>query len=382
MRKLRVLYAEAATGYGGQERYLHRLMLQMRRRGHIVEMLCQPDAELRFYLEKDGFVVHTVPMRKGWCFWRNLVKVTQFLRRNRYDIVNTTSRVDTLQVGLPARLAKVPLVVRSRHLARPIGSLLSYTWIPQRLITVSEFVRQQMLAKGIPADHIGIVPPAVNLPDPLPQQKLRSELGLDEEDIVVGSIAVLRRPKGMGDLINAMVPLLQANARAHLVIVGDGELMPELRQQVKKVALEKQVHFMGTRNDVAELIGDFDIFALATHIEASGTAFAEAGAARIPVVGTDVGGVSEMMDPDKSGLLVPLGDIPALTKALNTLMRDPELRARMGHEGYRYSILDKRFVLDMMGEETEKHYMRWLQKYLASDPMDGNTEVQRMQGLE
>lgn len=205
MRKLHVLYAEAATGYGGQERYLHRLMLQIRERGHVVEMLCQPDAELRFHLEKDGFVVHTVPMRRGWGFWISVIKTIRFLRKHRYDVVNTTSRMDTLQVGLPARLVRVPLVVRSRHLARPIGSLLSYTWIPQRLITVSDFVRCQMLAKGIPADHIGVVPPAVDLPDPLPPQKLKRELGLAAGAIVVGSIAVLRRPKGMGELIHAMM---------------------------------------------------------------------------------------------------------------------------------------------------------------------------------
>lgn len=361
MRKLRVLYAEAATGYGGQERYLHRLMIQMRKRGHTVEMLCQPNAALRSHLEKDGFTVHPVLMRKGWCFWKNLIKITRFLYKNRYDIVNTTSRVDTLQVGLPARLAKVPLVVRSRHLARPIGSLLSYTWIPQRLITVSEFVKRQMLAKGIPADHIGIVPPAVDLPDPLPPQKLRRELGLTESDIVVGSIAVLRRPKGMSELINAMVPLLQESPNVHLVIVGGGELISELRLQVKKSAPEDQVHLMGERQDVPELIGDFNIFALATHTEASGTAFAEAGAARVPVIGTDVGGVPEMMAPGKSGLLVPLGDIPALTKALKTLINDPELRVQMGNEGYRYSILEKRFVLETMGEQTEKHYISWLE---------------------
>lgn len=361
MRKLHVLYAEAATGYGGQERYLHRLMLQMRERGHVVEMLCQPDAELRFHLEKDGFVVHTVPMRRGWSFWISVIKTIRFLRKHRYDVVNTTSRMDTLQVGLPARLVKVPLVVRSRHLARPIGSLLSYTWIPQRLITVSDFVRRQMLAKGIPADHIGVVPPAVDLPDPLPPQKLKRELGLAAGAIVVGSIAVLRRPKGMGELIHAMVPLLRANSKVHLVIVGDGGLMSELRWQVKNEALESQVHFMGERHDVAELIGDFDIFALATHIEASGTAFAEAGAARVPVVGTDVGGVSEMIDPGKSGLLVPLGDTLALTKALQALINDPELRVRMGEEGYRYSVLEKRFVLETLGAQTEKHYRRWLE---------------------
>lgn len=361
MRKLRVLYAEAATGYGGQERYLHRLMLEMRKRGHDVEMLCQPDAELCQYLRQDGFVVHTVLMRKGWCFWRNLVKVTRFLRKNRYDIVNTTSRVDTLQVGLPARLAKIPLVVRSRHLARPIGSLLSYSWIPQRLITVSDFVRRQLTARGIPSDHIGIVPPAVVLPDPLPPQKLRAELGLDEDAIVVGSIAVLRQPKGMDTLISAMVPLFRNNPALQLVIVGDGEMMPQLQQQVSDAQVQKQVRFMGNRNDVPELIGDFDIFALATHIEASGTAVAEAGAASVPVVVTDVGGVSEMLNPGQSGLLVPFGDTPALTRALETLIADPALRQQMGQAGYKYCITDRRFVLETMGQETERHYLRWLE---------------------
>lgn len=357
-----MLYAEAARGYGGQERYLHRLMVEMRKRGHDVEMLCQPDAELCHYLRQDGFVVHTVLMRKGWCFWLNLVKVTRFLRHHRYDVVNTNSRVDTLQVGLPARMAKIPLVVRSRHLARPIGSLLSYSWIPQRLITVSEFVRRQLTTRGISADHIGIVPPAVNLPDPLPPQKLRAELNLSDEAIVVGSIAVLRPPKGMDALIEAMVPLLRNNSALHLVVVGDGEMLPSLQEQVSQERVQNQVHFLGERNDVAELIGDFDIFALATHIEASGTAIAEAGAASVPVVVTDVGGVSEMLCAGQSGLLVPLGDIPALTQALNTLIADPALRQEMGDAGYKYCITDERFVLESMGRETERHYLRWLEQ--------------------
>lgn len=365
MRKLRVLYAEAARGYGGQERYLHRLMLEMRERGHDVEMLCQPDSEIAQHLRRDGFVVHTVLMRKGRCFWRNLVKVTRFLRKNRYDIVNTNSRIDTLQVGLPARIAKIPLVVRSRHLARPIGSLLSYSWIPQRLITVSDFVLKQITDRGIPADHVGIVPPAVALPDPLPPQKLRAELGLDECATVVGSIAVLRPPKGMDALISAMVPLLRNDPTIHLVIVGNGEMMSALQQQADREQVQEQIHFLGERHDVPELIGDFDIFALATHIEASGTAVAEAGAASVPVVVTDVGGVSEMLVPGESGLLVPLGDTPALTRAIETLIADPDLRRKMGRAGYQYCIADKRFVRETMGKETERHYLRWLEQVHA-----------------
>lgn len=362
MRKLSILFAEAATSYGGQERYVHRLMLELRAKGHKVEMLCQPQAQLRQLLEQDGFVVHTVRMKKGMDFWRNLFRLRKFFKTHHYDVVNTASRIDSVQVGIPARLAGVPLVVRSRHLARPIGSLLTYKWIPHRLITVSEFVRKQITDRGIDPDHVDIAPPAVNLPDPLPPQKLRAELGLQPDDLIVGSIAVLRRPKGMDTLIDAMVPLMSTNSKVHLVIVGDGGEMQRLQEQAKQSGVSQQVHFMGTRNDVPELIGDFDVFALATHIEASGTAFAEAAAARVPVVGTDVGGVSEMMVPGKSGFVVPFGDTPALTQAIGQLLDNPELRHEMGEIGYQYGIVENRFTLKALCDQTERSYYRWLEQ--------------------
>ena len=362
MRKLSILFAEAATDYGGQERYIHRLMLELRELGHTVEMLCQPQAQLREYLEQDGFLVHTVRMKKGMDFWRNLFRLRKFFKIHHYDVLNTTSRIDTLQVGIPARLAGIPLVVRSRHLARPIGSLLTYKWIPHRLITVSEFVRKQIIDRGIDPDHVDIAPPAVNLPDPLPPQKLRAELGLQTNDLIVGTIAVLRKQKGMDTLIEAMVPLLKANSRTYLVIVGDGEEMQHLQNQVKQLDVSSQVHFMGNRNDVAELIGDFDVFALATHSEASGTVFAEAAAARIPVVGTDVGGVSEMMLPGKSGFIVPHSDTPALTNAIAQLLDSPKLRQEMGKIGYQYAIVENRFTLQALCEQTERSYYRWLEQ--------------------
>lgn len=362
MRKLKILFAEAAPDYGGQERYIHRLMLQLREQGHEVEMLCQPHAQLRYFLEQDGFVVHTVRMKKGLDFWRNLFRLRKFFKAHHYDVVNTASRIDTVQVGIPARLAGVPLVVRSRHLAKPIGSLLTYKWIPHRLITVSEFVRKQITDRGINPDYVDIAPPAVDFPIPLPPQKLREELGLTDSDLIVGSIAVLRRDKGMDSLINAMYPLLGGDPQVHLVIVGDGGEMQKLQAQVQQAGIESQVHFLGNRNDVPELIGDFDVFALATHIEASGTAFAEAAAARVPVVGTDVGGVSEMMAPGKSGFVVPLGDVPALTQAISRLLEDPVLRQKMGDVGYQYAIVENRFTLSALCDQTERSYYRWLEQ--------------------
>lgn len=362
MQPLKILYTEAATSYGGQERYIHRLMVMMRSQGHTVEALCQPDSQLSDYLLADGFTVHHAVMDQGSDFWRNLLPLRRLIKEQKYDVVNTNSRRDTVHVGFAARLAGPPLIVRTRHLAKPIGSLLSYRWAPHRVIAVSEFVRQQIIQRGMPSDHVDIVFPAVELPDPLPPQQLRTELGLNAEAILVGTIAVLRKEKGVQELIQAMAPLLRSQPTVYLVVIGGGVLQIQLEEFAKQLDVFEQVFFLGVRNDVPVLIGDLDIFASATYLEASGTAFAEAAAAGLPVIGTKVGGVPEMMSPGKSGILVPLHDVVALRKALARLIDDPNLRHQMGQAGYEYAVVEQRFSLVTMQQRTEHSYRRWLKQ--------------------
>ncbi len=362
MKPLKILYTEAATGYGGQERYMHRLMRQMRVAGHEVHALCQSDARLRQYLEAEGFTVHLFSMDSGSDFWRNLLALRRLMQEQHYDVVNTNSRRDTIHAGVAARLAGVPLVVRTRHLARPVGSLLSYRWVPHRVIAVSEFVRQQIIQRGMPAEAIDVVYPAVALPDPLPKQRLRHMLNLSTDDILVGSIAVLRKEKGMQELIQAMAPIIRARTDVHLVIIGGGALQTQLEQFAQQLDADAQVHFLGEQQDISELIGDLDIFALATYLEASGTVFAEAAAAKLPTIGTQVGGVPEMLLPGQSGMLVPLHDIVALRQALQRLIDQPELRKQMGLAGYDYAVTEQRFSLITMQKKTEACYRRWLEQ--------------------
>lgn len=362
MQPLKILYTEAATTYGGQERYVHRLMNLMRDQGHIVEALCQPDSQLSDRLKVDGFTVHHVVMDKGSDFWRNLLFLRRLIKQHQFDVVNTNSRRDTIHAGTAARLAGVPLVVRTRHLAKPIGSLLSYRWIPHRVIAVSDFVRNQIIKRGINADHADIVYPAVGFSDPLPPQKLRTELSLDEKALLIGCIAVLRKEKGVQELIQALAPILRVQSHIHLIIIGGGVLQEQLAHFAKQLDVSSQVHLLGMRQDVPELIGDLDIFASATYLEASGTALAEAAAAKLPVIATQVGGVPEMMSPNKSGMLVPLHDVVSLRKALQRLIDNPELRYQMGQAGYHYAITEGRFILKTMQERTEHSYRRWLEQ--------------------
>ncbi len=358
---LRILHSEAATGFGGQEQYIHRMMLAMRERGHHLEAVCQPHARLTERLRSEGFTVHTMPMDGPVNYVRSVSRIRGILRTGRFDVVNTHSRRDTMIAGVAGRLAGTPLIVRTRHLANRPGSLLSYTVVPHRVTAASDFVRRGLIERGVPEGHVATVYPAVELPPLTGQSTLRQELKLAPNDVVVGCVAVMRALKGHRELIDAMAPLISERPNVHLVLVGGGSpLFEELQAYVESRGLNRRVHMLGMRDDVPNLLQGFDVFALATRKEASGTVFVEAGAAGVPVVGTRVDGVPEMMRENISGLLVPLDDVPALTAAIRRLVEDSELRERMGRAGLEFCRTSGRFSLAAMVQRIETAYVRWL----------------------
>jgi len=365
LRPLKILHTEAATDFGGQEQYILRLMRELRRQGHNVEALCQPQAILTKVLREEGFTVHTLPMDGFKGMVKGILFTRKLLKAGRFDIVNSHSRRDTLIGASAARLAKVPVIVRTRHLAKKVGSLLSYNILPNRVITPSEYVKQYLIQKGVAAEAIEVVYPSIDaeILDTAPKLNLRAALQLPPESVLVGCVAVLRTEKGHQELIEAMAPLCHRYPDLHLVIVGGGQPnYDQLQAAIHAQKLAEQMHMLGTRTDVPSLLPNFDFFALATHTEASGTAFVEAGAAGLAVVGTHVGGVPEMMQANKSGLLVPLFDIVALREAIETLYRQPELRQQMGQIGRTFCRSDERFTPYAMGQRTITAYSKWLKE--------------------
>lgn len=361
MTPLRILHSEAAVSFGGQEHRIYKEMMAMREHGHHLELVCQPQAQLVQRMREQGFVVHTTPMRGAANFVKGVAKIRAILRQGRFDILNTHSRRDTILAGTAARLAGTPLIVRTRHLAKPAGSLLSYTWIPHRVTTVSHRVRLDLIQRGVPANRIATVYTSV-APSPVVEvSPLRQELRLAQNDVVVGCVAVMRAKKGHRALIDAITPLIKERPNLHLVLIGAGSpVFEQLQEQIEASSLTKRIHLLGTRRDVPALLPGMDIFALATEEEALGTSFLEAAAAGLPVIGTDVGGVGETMENGVTGLLVPLHDQAGLTAALKKLIDDPDLRAKMGEAGKQLFLEGGKFSTEQLVASTEECYARWL----------------------
>lgn len=360
-RPLRILHSEAAVTFGGQEHRIYKEMLAMRERGHYLEAVCQPGAMLVERLRQQGFRVHEVAMPGLGGFARGAVAVARILGEGRFDVLNTHSRIDTILASVAARVRRTPLIVRTRHLAKPPRSLLSYTVLPHRVVAVSEHVRQLMLDRGIGADKVATVMTAINIPEPVRDSTLRRELGLGSDAVVIVSVGHMRFEKGHPQLIAAALPLLRAKPNLHLVIAGRGDfLLNELRRQVADMGMTGQVHLLGMRQDVVNVLCGSDIFALATQIEALGTSFIEAAACGLPLVGTNVGGVPEIVKHEVNGLLVDLHRPDQLTQALRRLVDDPALRARMGRTAREQIMADRRFTVAHMAEAMEAAYHRWL----------------------
>jgi glycosyltransferase involved in cell wall biosynthesis len=190
------------------------------------------------------------------------------------------------------------------------------------------------------ARHVRIVPPAVDLtrfePGP-PSPGIRAHLTSDVSAPLVGIVGRIDPEKGVDVVVRAMGLLQGAAARAHLVVVGSAGLAPDgyserVRAQAE-ASLGDRVRFAGRTNDVPGTLRALDVLVNASVAEPFGLSVLEAQATGVAVIGTRAGGISDFVFDDDNGLLVPSGDADAMAKALDRLLTDDELRARLAQRG-------------------------------------------------
>ena len=161
----------------------------------------------------------------------------------------------------------------------------------------------------------------------------RRRLGLPTEGIVIGGVGRLDQAKGFGFLLDAVAMLPRSQPPAVVALAGEGPLRESLQARAAELGIGDRLRFLGFCADVRIVYEALDIFVLPSLCEALPYALLEAMAARLPAIGTRVGGVPEMIVEGETGLLVPPRDAKALAGALRRLIDLPELRERMGQAG-------------------------------------------------
>jgi glycosyltransferase involved in cell wall biosynthesis len=336
--KYTVLHTESSEAWGGQENRILQECIGLRRFGARVIVLCQPGSVLATRAASEGFEVRTCRMRKNYDL-PAIYFICKLIKDETPDIVSTHSGRDSFLAGVAARISRrKPLIVRTRHLALPITSRITYSILPHRVVTVSEYVRQNLIERGIPSDKVITIPTGIDLRQFDPDKTagdLRQELKLKPDIPLLGTVAIFRIQKGYHVMLDAVPSVLEKIPMARFVFVGDGPQMENIYRKVKDLGLSDKIFMLGLRRDVPNILKSVDLFVLPTLQEALGTAFLEAMAMGKPVIGTEVGGVGEVIRNGNNGYLVKPNNPQALAEAIIALLLNREKAALMGREGRR-----------------------------------------------
>jgi glycosyltransferase involved in cell wall biosynthesis len=337
--RLRAAYVLDSLGPGGTQRALTHLVRGLAGRGweQTVVGLGDEDSPLvRGPLEAAGARVFTLgkgAVARG----AGLVRLVGLLRRARPDVALTLLPwADVL--GRPAAwLAGAGVVlssVRARNVDRP------WWWFPLCRLTAPlarrvvfnsrEVVPFARAREGVRPEQVVYIPNGC-AGAPLPRDRSAlAALGVPGDAPVVGSVGRLYAQKNHAALLEALALGRGALGRAHLVLAGAGPLRAELEARAARLGLGERVHLPGHVADVPALLAGLDAYAQPSAFEGMSNSLMEAMAAGLPVVASAVDGNRELVEHGASGLLVPPGDIPALAGALESVLEDRALAARLG----------------------------------------------------
>jgi N-acetyl-alpha-D-glucosaminyl L-malate synthase BshA len=205
-----------------------------------------------------------------------------------------------------------------------------------RVIAVSNDLKKRIISLGVKDCKTTILRNAVdtNRFNPQPNKKIRNKHRIKNDDIVILYVGHLEEFKGLFELIYAFNNVKRENEKAKLILIGEGSQKNKSIKEVSTLGLEKSVIFAGkiSPSDIHEYYQSADIFVLPSHTDAGGppVVFIEAMACGLPVIGTDVGGIPEGIENGINGFIVPPKNVDELTKKLEILMDNEDLREKFG----------------------------------------------------
>jgi len=279
-----------------------------------------------------------------------LLKLFRLFRQHRPAIVHTHTAKAGAVGRLAAKLAGTPIIIHTFHghifdgyFSR--GVTRFFLEVERRLaaastkvLTVSEGQRRELLRLRIGSpEKVVVMPLGLELDGLLRADQRRGEfrrrLGVSHDVPLIGVIARLVPIKDLGTFLEAASDLHRSQPRVRFLIVGDGELRSPLERQAHALGLDECTHFLGWQRELEPIYADLDMVVLSSLNEGTPVSLIEGMAAGLPVVATKVGGVSDLVENGKTGLLVPPKDSRALREAMETLLGDADRRREMGRLG-------------------------------------------------
>ncbi|HEO70790.1 MAG TPA: glycosyltransferase family 1 protein [Candidatus Hydrogenedentes bacterium] len=293
--------------------------------------------------------------------WTPIV-LARAVRRFDVDIVHAHASHGHALACLARLLSECNVIVHRRIDRMPRSNALSRWKYRQadHYVAVCERVGNVLREFGVPAERITTIHSSIE-PSWFDVEPLsREELGVAEGVPLLGCVGALVAQKNHLNLLEALPVILRETPQLQVVIIGEGELRGQIEGHIARFGLGAHVRLLGHRNDVPRILKALDLFVLPSRDEGIGGACIEALAAGVPVVATDVGGVGEVVQDGRTGLLVPAADPEALAHAVLHLLQTPKFAEALAARGR--LLVHENFTVDRMVERTIGVYEKVLSR--------------------
>lgn len=309
--------------------------------------------------------------RGRWTYPLAAARLSRHLRTSRVEVLHA-HLFDPSVVGLIAsRIARTPIRVHTRHYS-DYHTRIGRRWhlrldqlctrLSHAVIAVSQHTADHLInVEGAPRGKVHVIHNGIDFdrvrtsPDAVARVKAAFR---GPDGLLLVTVGRLHPEKGYEYLFRALAAAKARIPEVRLLVAGEGQFERTYRDMVAGLGLAETVLFLGFRTDVADLVSAADLFVLPSVAEAFGIAVAEAVYLGTPVLATSCGGIPEIVEQGRDGVLVPPGDVPALADALVSLLNDPARCAQLRSAGT--ARIRAQFSFEKMVAAYESLYARLL----------------------
>jgi glycosyltransferase involved in cell wall biosynthesis len=304
-----------------------------------------------------------------YCLWRQpgldlavAHKLARAFREHRIEIVHAHQCTPWFYCALARAFYPAPKLILQEHgrffpevdkRIRRIVNRLVIRRLTHRFIAVSRDIRERLVRyEGLDRDEIQVVYNGVGpvrIMSMAERRQLRGELGLEEGDVVAGTVGRLDAIKNLPMFIDALVAAFANNDRLRGLIIGDGPEFQEIERRIRRHGAQDYISMAGYRNDVHRCMQCLDLFVLCSFSEGTSMALLEAMAAGVPAIVTAVGGNTEIVEDGTSGWVIPSESVRSLTARMTESVADREALRTLGRAGQQR--IAQRFTFNQMIQE-------------------------------
>jgi len=340
---------------------LFELMKALKNDGFEVSLACKKGKYYNIFV-RNGIKFYDISVARGYNPIKHLIsifKLTKLIRKEKFDVVHSHTTAASLDGCIAAKLAGVPIILYTIH---GFGFTENYPYILKKFYILVERLKcrlSTLIFTQSEEDRITAIKEGITVPGKIltisngidlakfskeytkiSKSKIYNKFGIPKDAILLTIVARLSRIKGYIDLFNAMNQVMKNVTNLYLLIVGgvpEGEPHPLSKEYlislISNDEFKKRIVFAGVQDDVQDILAVSDIFILPSYKEGMPRSIIEAMAMELPVIATNIRGSREEVVDGETGILVPVGDVNALSNAVIKLAKDSKLRKTMGKKG-------------------------------------------------